>query len=89
MVWIVVAAIVLGLIYLALVGRALARRMAVLKAEQGGLQATVARAQELARVAEGLQAHAESLQVRAELMQERIEQLKQTRAATKANPGMQ
>lgn len=81
------AAVLAGLIYLALVARALLRRLAVLQAEQGGLQKTAGRAQELAEVAQGLQAHADSLKIRAELLQERVENIKQTRAAMKADPG--
>jgi flagellar biosynthesis/type III secretory pathway M-ring protein FliF/YscJ len=87
-VWIVVAAAVLaGLIYLALAARALLRRLAAFKAEQDGLQRAAGRAQELAEVAQGLQAHADSLKVRAELLQERVETIKETRAAMKADPG--
>ncbi|WP_117213611.1 hypothetical protein [Allorhizocola rhizosphaerae] len=79
-VWIVAGVIVFAaLVYLVLVLRALRKRVAVLQAEQGGLRAAVARAQELAQVAQGLQAHADSLRVRAELAQEHIAGAKLTR----------
>lgn len=86
-VWIVVAVVLIGLLYLALAARALLKRLEVLKAEQGGLQRAATKAQELAEVAQGLQAHADSLKIRAELLQQRVEAIKQTRAAAKADPG--
>jgi hypothetical protein len=84
---IIVAAVVLGLLYLALASRPLLKRLNDFKAQQGGLQKAASRAQELAEVAQGLQAHADSLKVRAELLQERVESIKNTRAAMKADPG--
>jgi len=81
---IILVAVVLGVVYLVLVGRALRRRLAVFQAQQAGLQVAAGRAQELAEVTQGLQAHADSLRVRAELLQERVEAIKRTRAAAKA-----
>lgn len=85
-VWIVAGSVVIGLVYLALTARALNRRLAVLRAEQGGVLAAAARAQELAQVAQGLQAHADSLRVRAELTQELVAMIK-TDARTSSGPG--
>jgi flagellar biosynthesis/type III secretory pathway M-ring protein FliF/YscJ len=82
---IIVAAVVLGLIYLGLAARPLLKRLKALKAQQAGLQKAASKAQELAQVAQGLQAHADSLQIRTELLQERIEAIKNTRAAMKAD----
>lgn len=76
---IIVAAVVLGLLYLALVGRVLLKRLNDFKAQQGGLQKAASRAQELAEVAQGLQGHADSLKIRAELLQERVEAIKQAK----------
>lgn len=72
-VWIVVGGVfVLGLVYLALVARALLRRLNTLQAEQAGLEAAAAQAQELAGVAQGLQSHAEAVRVRIELAAQRL-----------------
>jgi uncharacterized membrane-anchored protein YhcB (DUF1043 family) len=84
---IIVAGVVVGLVYLALVTRPLLQRLKTLQAQQAGMQKTALRAQELAQVAQGLQAHADSLKVRAELLQERVEAIKENRAAMKADPG--
>lgn len=86
-IWIVVAAVLVGLLYLALAARALLRRLAALQAEQGGLRRAASKALELAEVAQGLQAHADSLKTRTDLLQERIEKIKQTQAAAKADLG--
>ena len=78
--WIVIGVVVLGLVLLALALRALGMRMKTLQAEQLRLQAGLVKAQELAQVAQGLQAHADSLKLRAELAAEQIERIKETRA---------
>ena len=78
--WIVIGVVVLGLLLLALSVRALVQRLGPLQAEQLRLQAGLIKAQELAQVAQGLQAHADSLKLRADLAAEQIERIKETRA---------
>ncbi|GIH09643.1 hypothetical protein Rhe02_77100 [Rhizocola hellebori] len=80
MLWIVIGVVVLGLVILLLALRALALRMKALQAEGLRLNAGAAKAQQLAEVAQGLQAHADSLKLRADLAAEQIEQIKRTRA---------
>lgn len=74
--WISLGAVLLSLIFLALVVRALLVRLAGLKAAQAGLQQTAERAQELATVAQGLQAHTEPVRRRLDLLQERMAAVK-------------
>lgn len=74
--WISLGIVLLSLIFLGLVVRTLLVRLAGLKAVQAGLQQTAERAQELAVVAQGLQAHAEPLKWRLDLLHQRIAAVK-------------
>jgi flagellar biosynthesis/type III secretory pathway M-ring protein FliF/YscJ len=78
--WIVIGVVVLSLVILLLALRALAMRMKSLQAEQVRLAAGAAKAQQLAEVAQGLQAHADSLKLRADIAAQQVEQIKRTRA---------
>lgn len=79
-IWIVVAAVVLGSLILVLSVRALLHRLRALQRQTIRLQFGLVHAQELAKVAEGLQAHSESLKIRAELAQLQIKAIKNARA---------
>lgn len=81
--WIVVAVVLLSLVFLGLVLRVLLWRLAGLKEAAAELQLVAVRAQELAKVAEGLQAHGDSLRIRAELTQERINLIKESKDSLK------
>ncbi|WP_155375638.1 hypothetical protein [Catellatospora vulcania] len=85
--WIVLAVVVLSLVFLGLVLRVVLWRLAGLKEAVAELQVVAARAQELAKVAEGLQAHGDSLKIRAELAQERINLIKASKDSLKIKKG--
>jgi hypothetical protein len=85
--WIVVAVVLLSLVFLGLVLRVVLWRLAGLREAQAELQAVLGRAQELAKVAQGLQAHGDSLKVRAELLQERLVEVKAHAGAVKIKKG--
>ncbi|GAB4060902.1 hypothetical protein [Catellatospora paridis] len=85
--WIVVAVVLLSLVFLGLVLRVLLWRLAGLKEAAAELQLVAVRAQELAKVAEGLQAHGDSLRVRVELTQERLNLIKESKDSLKIKRG--
>ncbi|GIG01773.1 hypothetical protein [Catellatospora citrea] len=85
--WIVVAVVLLSLVFLGLVLRVLLWRLAGLKEAAAELQLVAVRAQELVKVAEGLQAHGDSLRVRLELTQERINLIKESTGSLKIKRG--
>ncbi|MEV4410513.1 hypothetical protein [Catellatospora sp. NPDC049609] len=85
--WIVLAVVLLSLVFLGMVVRVVLWRLAGLREAQAEVQAVAVRAQELAQVAQGLQAHADSMRVRTELLQERLAEVKAHTQSIKPNRG--